>query len=163
MTYLWYVSLFNLILGLLIASFWHLNTFYKNYLNTQAIQKILSVLPYLKCLLGVLILYYVYIAKDDYTQNTESLIKVYLETIITTLESIFKTVFWFLFIMISCGWQIYRQNLNRNELRRFIGIYIFIYLSVCFDQILDLIVIKPIIFQVICILFSLNYQKLKIL
>lgn len=62
---------------------------------------------------------------------------IYIETIITTLSSIFKTVFWFMIILISFGWQMYKYFLSREEMKKFIGIYICIYLSVAFDQIID--------------------------
>ncbi len=116
--------------------------------HTTALQKVLTALPYLKLILSLLIIYYVKEARDETFDNTHSLIKVYLDTIITTFESIFKTIFWFMFIMISSGWQTYRHVLTQTEMRRFIGVYIFIYLSVCFDQILDLLLSHPVVFNV---------------
>jgi hypothetical protein len=144
---LWYLSLTNVVLIGLASIIWHFNTFQLHRSNLASLQKILSVLPYLKFFISLFILWYVTASKED-NKEDDSLIKVYLETIITTIESIFKTIFWFLFILISCGWQIYRYNLNRSEMRKFIGVYIFIYLSVCFDQILDLILYKPLIYKV---------------
>jgi hypothetical protein len=136
--YMSIVTLTGACISLIVSIAWHYNTYKLHRSQSTTLQKALSSLIYIKLILCVLIAYYIRVAEDDTGAN--SLIKVYLDTIITTLSSIFKTIFWFLAIMISCGWQIYRHILTRSEMRRFIGIYIFIYLSVCFDQILDLMV-----------------------
>jgi hypothetical protein len=70
--------------------------------------------------------------------------KVYLDTVITTLLSIFKTIMWFVIIILSWGWQIYKTTLSRDEMRKFIALYVFVYMTVCFDQVLDLMVVKDI-------------------
>ena len=40
------------------------------------------------------------------------------------------------------GWQLIRTNFSRIELRNFIFMYIIIYILVCFDQILDIIIVN---------------------
>ena len=119
---------------------------YKIYINhITSLQKVLTSLPLVKFILGLLIYYYVDISRDEETEEgKDTLMKVYLDTIITTLMSIFKTVLWFLIIMLASGWQIYKSVLSREEMRKFIILYIFIYLAVCFDQVLDLMSQNPI-------------------
>lgn len=102
-------------------------------------------------------------ADEPVYTGQNSLVKIYLDTIITTLTSILKTILWFIIVMISTGWQIYKNILTREEMRRFIALYVFIYLAVCFDQIIDIMANARIGRVYIYLLFSLKLRKLRIL
>jgi hypothetical protein len=95
-------------------------------------------MPYIKSILAIMIIFSVGIEENSSTSNS-SMVKIYLDTIITTLNSIFKTILWFMIIMIASGWQIFKIVLTREEMKRYIAIYILIYIAICFDQIIDLI------------------------
>jgi hypothetical protein len=95
-------------------------------------------MPYIKSILAIMIIFSVGIEENSSNSNS-SMVKIYLDTIITTLNSIFKTILWFMIIMIASGWQIFKIVLTREEMKRYIAIYILIYIAICFDQIIDLI------------------------
>lgn len=85
----------------------------------------------------LLFLYYISIAYDN-SKGFRELIKVYLDNIIAVLNSIFKTILWFIICLVGNGWQITKTNLSRDEMRKFIGLYISIYLIICVDQVVDM-------------------------
>jgi len=71
---------------------------YKLYTDyTSILQKTITILPYLKFILSLLALYYVKI----FLTEEKSLMRIYLLTIIQTLDSVFKTFFWFILFIIS--------------------------------------------------------------
>lgn len=104
------------------------------------LQKILSSLPYIKLFLSPMIIYYIKYANKSDTDASALLVTVYLDTIISALWAIYKTLFWFLAILVSSGWQIHKTELTRIETRQFVAIYIIIYFFLCFDKIIDIMV-----------------------
>jgi hypothetical protein len=89
-----------LVVSFLTIAAWHIAV-YRIYINqVTTLQKVLTILPFLKFMLSLLIFYYVSIT-DESDYNKVSLMKVYLDTVITTLLSIFKTIMWFLIIILS--------------------------------------------------------------
>jgi hypothetical protein len=105
--YLYWTSLFVLIISFATIGLWHIAV-YRIYLNdVTTLQKVFTVLPFLKFLLSLMLFYYISLSvdginllnKDDYKTNT--LIKVYLDTVITMLLSIFKTILWFMVIILA--------------------------------------------------------------
>jgi hypothetical protein len=125
------------VISVLFVVIWHYATYkiYSSYITP--LQKILTALPYLKAILAILMVFY--IQQGSFDPKNKSMVSVYLDTIIATLNSIFKTILWFLIIIVATGWQLYKSVLNRDEMRKFIALYIFIYITVCFDQIIDLV------------------------
>lgn len=117
---------------------WHIRLIYYRK-HIMAIQKVLTILPYAKLLISYLLILYLdqsLIYNDKFTLETDFTI-IYLDTAITTLNSIYKTVLWFLIILISNGWKLFIDNFSRYELKKFVTLYLVIYLALCFDQILD--------------------------
>jgi hypothetical protein len=63
---------------------------------------VLSPLPYIKFVISLLLFYYIQESgKDSESYNEDSLMKIYLDTIATTIMSIYKTIFWFILIMLA--------------------------------------------------------------
>ncbi len=121
--------------------YWHISMkFYSNQISH--LQKVLSSLPYIKLFLSPMIVYYIKYANKSDTDASALLVSVYLDTIISALWAIYKTVFWFLAILVCSGWQIHKTELTRIEMRQFVAIYIIIYFFLCFDKIIDIMVGK---------------------
>jgi hypothetical protein len=135
-------SIIMAIMSISLTIWWHYTVFRKFKTHSQSLQKVLSILPYLKSVMSILLIFY--LKQNDIEQMNKSLISQYFDTLITTMNLIFRTIFWFLCIMTACGWQIYKSTLTRQEMRKFIVLYIFIYLAICLDQILNLVTNKTI-------------------
>jgi hypothetical protein len=129
------------IVVVIITLYWHISLKYHRN-QVSSLQKILSALPYIKLFLSPMIIYYIKCANQTSHDPTALLVVVYMDTIISALWAIYKTVFWFLAVLVSSGWQMYKTELSRFEMRKFVVFYIFIYFFVCFDKIIDVMVNK---------------------
>ena len=149
------VSITLSIVTILIAVYWHFSVFkrYRSYVTN--LQKVLSVLPYIKAFISPLIAYYVKYSNSTNFDPPSLLVIIYVDTVINALWAIYKTIFWFLAILVSSGWQIHKTELTRNEMRKFVGFYIFIYFCVCFDKIID-IMANRVYWKVIIVIYILH-------
>jgi hypothetical protein len=109
--------------------------------HTTTLQKALMALTDLRFILALFTIYYFQATKTKYSleDKDDQLINMYIETIIVTLNSVFSTLLWFVMFLVSYGWHIHRNIFTRQELRKLVGIFILLYIIVCFDQILDLV------------------------
>lgn len=136
--YLYTSCYLNIFLITITVIIWIINTFYINKRNSTIIQKILFFVLCIKFL--VILLLYIYLKTiTQYNLMEEDILfsKVYLETAITILSSIFRTILTYLIILLSHGWKIYLNILGRREVKTFVMIYLLIYISICIDQMLD--------------------------
>lgn len=100
--FLIYTSLSLLVISLLTVITWHILT-YKKYRNfSTSLQKTLTVLPYISLIYAVCLYnYFTSIENIDEINDQSMAIKSYLITILITLGSIYRTIFWFLLILIA--------------------------------------------------------------
>jgi hypothetical protein len=98
--YLNYVGTLTMIISCLTTVIWYLliNRIYSNQI--KGLHKIITSLPYIKSFLSILIFYYIEISNED-EKTKDNLMNVYLDTLSTTLMSIFKTIMWFILILIA--------------------------------------------------------------
>jgi hypothetical protein len=68
----------------------------------------------------------------------DAIFKIFLDTTITTISNIYKTLYWFVLIMISNGWHIFVNGFGNFQPSTILSIYIFLYLFLCMDNILDI-------------------------
>ena len=69
--------------------------------------------------------------------NDDNDSSIYLETALFTVNAVFRAVLWILFVLVSAGWIIAKNNFSNHEIKNFIKIFVFIYLMMCIDQIVD--------------------------
>lgn len=134
-----YLSLLFLIIMSILYIWWYLNTNKINLIHTTHLQKTVSSFPFMRLLTAAFLVYYIRINVDAKKTMEIELISIYIEIIMQTLIFVYKTFFWFIVFLISCGWQLYRNWLSTRELRSFIIFYMLIFILICFDQILDIL------------------------
>lgn len=99
------------------------------------LQKILLYFPIAEVLLNGTILLNVLLVQGN--SNESSSFNIYIETALVTINAVFRTILWFLIVLVVCGWQITKQSLTREEMKFYIKVYVFIYIAMCIDQIID--------------------------
>jgi len=65
------------------------------------------------------------------------MISQYILIVYLTLQSVYRTFFWFILLLLAYGWILYRESISSENVRRFVLYYIFIYLAIFFDPFLD--------------------------
>ena len=111
--------------------------------NSTPNQKGFTVLIYLRLILSLLTVYFVYLSMksfspENFSDNFNT--KIYVETIILTLNAVLQTLVWFNILILAFGWQIHRGIFSRNELRKLVIVFILLYVLICFDQIFDMLI-----------------------
>ena len=132
--YLLISSIIFLLLSIFILCIWNYKL--RQIQNILSFQKYLIFLPYLNLILAIIICFQTndMIKEEPNKEKTHSL---YLETGIFTINTIFRALMWFLYVLICAGWEISKQNFSNKEIKHFIIIFVFIYLIMCIDQIVD--------------------------
>ena len=62
---------------------------------------------------------------------------IYIDIALIILDAIYRTILWFLILLICYGWKISIQNLGRKDLKFLMTILLLIYIMTCLDQIID--------------------------
>lgn len=106
------------------------------------LQRILIILPIAELLVNLAILLEIILVNSN--SSSGSSYQIYIETALITLNAVFRTVLWFMLVLVISGWQIIKQSLNREEMKFFIKVFILIYIVMCIDQIIDSVFIKVI-------------------
>jgi len=128
-----------------VTLIWHVLSCNLEARDSTGLQKSFLILIYLRTSLSIITIYFVYLnLKSSSIEDTEfnqstGLMKIYVETIIITLNSVLQTLVWFQILIVAYGWQIHRGMFRREELRKLVIIFIILYLLICFDQIIDLV------------------------
>ena len=132
--YLLISSILALILSIIVLIY--LKYILKRTRNICLLQKYLIFLPYINIILSSLIVLECYnmVGQNPNEYNDNS---IYLETALFTVNAVFRAILWILFVLVSAGWIIAKSNFSTNEIKNFIKIFIFIYLMMCIDQIVD--------------------------
>jgi hypothetical protein len=109
--------------------------------HITSLQKILIVLPVAELLVNIAICLELNILNNPPSESSSSTSEVsyqiYFETTLITLNALFRTLLWFLIALIVYGWQITKQSLTREEKNFFIKIYMFMYIAMFIDQIIN--------------------------
>ena len=170
--YLLIVSLSILICAIGFLIFWNitLKTIRNEYVFF--IHKILNILIYFNVFLGIILLVKsVYIRGVDFNEDYESTIII--DVAIISLTGIFRTILWIFILIFSVGYGISLQRLSRNDFKYFLKSFVFIYITLCMDQIIDSLVnviviygvflhvseIKNFIFYIIMLIIILRKQN----
>ena len=147
--------------------------------NILHINKISVLLIYLNNLLSFLLLMKSINIRGKKIYDDESESSILLDTALLTLNGVHRTVFWFLALIISHGWNISIQQLNLRDCKFFLKMFLLIFFAVSVDQIIDVIFdpisrlnfseVKNCIFYLLAIYYMLykidknmNFLKLKI-
>ena len=134
--YLLIVALISLIIGLGMFTYWRYLMKTTARVNILSIHKIFYILPFFICLLSIaLLIKSVDIKGQDPNKEYDG--SVYIDTALITLGAIFRTLLWFLILLMCCGWKIAIQNLSREDLKFLMKMFLIIYISMCLDQIVD--------------------------
>ena len=106
-----------------------------NATHIMTLQKIILFYPIADALLNGTILLNVLLVKGN--DDSSERYNVYIETALVTINAVFRTILWFIIVLIISGWQITKQQLSRPEMKFYIKVYVFIYIAMCIDQIID--------------------------
>lgn len=134
--YLKTVSIVSFVLSCCIIVLWAIKQRQTPSGDIILIQKIIVFLPYLNLILCALMIIQMFLTTG---QSSNSFLdsRIYVETALVTIRAIFRTIIWFLLVLIASGWQITSNSLSRDKIKTFIKVYVFIYIIVCVDQIVD--------------------------
>jgi hypothetical protein len=125
---------------LLLLIWWNIYGFIILRNNITLLQRLVVLLPYFKFFFCCVVIYYVRnisVVNKNITYD-DNLSKIYFTTVISTFSAIYKTLFWFILILISNGWHIFTNSLNSFKMSNYICAYMSIYLIICVDQLLDI-------------------------
>ena len=132
--YLLITSSISLLISIFIVVFWNFRL--RNFPDIISLHKYLISLPYLNIILAILVSLEAYDMIDQ-DPNKEEDNSIYLETGLFTVNAVYRSVLWILFVLVAAGWQISKQSFNTKEVKHFIQVFVFIYLMMCIDQIVD--------------------------
>ena len=160
-TYLLIIAILSIIISVAMFVYWRIIMKSTRHIYVLSIHKFLLSLPFFIFLLSIsLLVKAVDIKGQDPYREYES--SVYIDTALITLDAIYRTILWFLILLICSGWKISIQTLSRDDLKFLMKMFLIIYIAMCLDQIIDsastgiwvfhLSEIKNLIFY-ICMLF----------
>jgi hypothetical protein len=134
--YLLIISILCLLISIAMFIFWKILMTKTRHIYILSIHKILYSIPFFLLLLSISLLIKAIDIKgqDPYREYEDS---VYIDTALITLDAIYRTLLWFLILLMCCGWKISIQNLNREDLKFLMKMFLIIYISMCLDQIMD--------------------------
>jgi len=118
------------------AYFWYRYVYEIYPSQASQIQRSISFLPYLRMIISILFTYNIYLNIIDDQQSTVAM-SMYIEVVMQTLQSIYKTFFLFLLLLISFGWVIFKETITKSELMGFVFFYLAVYVLIFFDPFFD--------------------------
>ena len=159
--YLLIIAILSIIISIAMFVYWRILMKSTRHVYILSIHKFLFSIPFFIFLLSISLLVKAVDVKgqDPYIEYESS---VYIDTALITLDAIYRTLLWFLILLMCCGWKISIQTLSRDDLKFLMKMFLIIYIAMCLDQIIDsastgiwvlhLSEIKNLIFY-ICMLF----------
>ena len=140
------ISILLLVGSFAMIIFWKVRMKSFSGANTFKIDKFLYTIPFFIFLLAIaLIVKAMDIRGKDPNREYED--SIYIDTALITLSAIFKTILWFIILLIACGWKISVQTLSREELKFLMKMFLLIYIVMCLDQIIDSTRVKVWVFH----------------
>ena len=135
-TYLLIIAILCLLISIALFVYWKIIMKSTRHIYVLSIHKFLLSLPFFIFLLSISLLIKAIDVKgqDPYTEYESS---VYIDTALITLDAIYRTILWFLVLLMCCGWKISMQSLSREDLKFLMKMFLVIYIAMCLDQIID--------------------------
>ena len=135
-TYLLIIAILSLLISIALFVYWKILMKKTRHIYVLSIHKFMLAIPFFIFLLSISLLIKAVDIKgqDPYRENEGS---VYIDTALTTLDAIYRTILWFLILLMCCGWKISIQNLGREDLKFLMKMFLVIYIAMCLDQIID--------------------------
>ena len=134
--YLLYNAITSLCIGITLFTFWRIIMKKIRHAYILPFHKFFNALPFFVNLIGIaLIIKALDIRGKNPYQDYDS--SVYIDTAVITLNAIYRTLLWFLVLLLAYGWKISIQSLRREDLKFFMKMFLIIYLAMCMDQIID--------------------------
>ena len=135
-TYLLIISILCLLISIAMFIYWKIIMKRTRHIYVLLIHKILYSIPFFMFLLSIsLLMKSIDIRGRSPYQEDES--SVYIDTALITLDAIYRTLLWFLILLMCCGWKISIQTLSREDLKFLMKMFLIIYIAMCLDQIID--------------------------
>ena len=134
--YLLYNALITLLIGIGFFTYWRILLKKIRHAYILPFHKFFNALPFFIILIGFafVIKAFEIRGKNPYEDYDSS---VYIDTAVITLNAIYRTLLWFLVLLLAYGWKISIQSLRREDLKFFMKMFLIIYLAMCMDQIVD--------------------------
>ena len=137
MKFLQITSYLSVIIMSIYFLWWHFISFQIFRENYTHIQKVLTLILYLKFFITFLLFSYLKLLDSD-LNSPNSLDEIFLITCASTANTFYKTLLLFFVVVLSNGWRIITDNFPREKLKRLVAIYLIIYFCFCFDQMIDI-------------------------
>lgn len=110
------ISIILIIVGLGMTVYWKIKMKSLARINILYLHRFLYLIPFFMTFVSItLIVKAVDIRGRD--PNIEYEDSIYVDTALITLSAIYKTILWFLILMVSLGWKISIQSLRREDLK----------------------------------------------
>ena len=140
------ISIILIVAGFGLTVLWKIKMKSVARVNILSLHKFLYTIPFFIFLLSIaLIVKAIDIRGKDPNREYED--SIYVDTALITLSAIYKTVLWFLILMISLGWKVSIQTLRREDLKFLMKMFLLIYVVMCLDQIIDSTGVKVWVFH----------------
>jgi hypothetical protein len=137
--YLYVTTMIVLVVSFICLLVWNIYSLIIMRNKVTLLQRVLVLLPYVKFSMSCLVIYFIKKIGVKHTYSYEATFdKIYYETIISTISAIYKTLYWFILILLANGWHIFTNSLQNLKLSNYVCAYMTIYLIICIDQVLDL-------------------------
>ena len=134
--YLLTISILCLLISIFIFVFWKIIMKRTRHIYVLLYHKMLYSIPIFMFLLSIsLLIKSIDIKGQSPYQEVES--SVYIDTALITLDALYRTLLWFLILLMCCGWKISIQTLSREDLKFLMKMFLIIYIAMCLDQIID--------------------------
>ena len=128
--YLLLLSIFSLIISISLFIFWKITLNKTRHIYILPLHRYLFGIPFLMNIVSItLIIKSVDIKGQDPYREYES--SVYIDTALITINAIYRTLLWFLILLICCGWKISIQEFRREDLKFLMKMFLIIYISMC--------------------------------
>ena len=131
------LSLVLLICSFSILIFWKVKIKKLEAMHILPMHKICLFLIYLNNLVCFLLIIKSLNIRGEKIYNEESESSILLDTALITLNGIHRTIFWFILLLLSYGWNISLQRISPRDCKFFIKMIFLIFLALSIDQILD--------------------------
>ena len=114
--YLMINSITVLSLSVLVAVLWNIKKKFVNPGSIFLLQSLYIYIIYFNILLAITIVVEVFLVLRNSKESSQK--EVYIETALVTFNAIFRTLLWFIIIIVIAGWQILTQKLEREDIKK---------------------------------------------
>ena len=145
--YLFIISILLIICSFITTFYWKVKLKSLSRRNVLPLHSFLITIPLFLFLLSIaLVIKSIDIKGKDPNKQYED--SIFVDTALITLSAIYKSILWFMTLLICYGWKISIQTLSRNDVKFLMKMFLVIYIVMCLDQIIDSTGIKIWIFHI---------------